>query len=146
MMAYYSSVEDLKNYLPESQLVQTTDDNDTGAIDMEKLNDALRRAQNFIDAHLMGRYSLPPAVVPELIRDISTKLAGYFLMKRSLPLTLPEPIKLDYDYCIDQLVKMQRGQINPFPVANEPVFIAGNHVADDSVIMAATSNWGAWLS
>jgi phage gp36-like protein len=131
----YCDVVDLKNYLPEATIIQLTDDSDTGDIDFDKTTDAIRRADDFVDAHLMGRYTLPLTTVPYYIRDLSTKLAIYFLYKRSLLVTLPDPIKEDYDYCISVLQQIQKGKINPFQATQEPVFFKGNKTESDRVMV-----------
>jgi phage gp36-like protein len=143
----YSTVEDLKNYLPASQLVEMTDDSDTGEIGLEKLNDVIRRADDLIDSFLRGRYPLPLTTIPSFIHDISTKLASYFLFKRALILTLPEPVKEDYENCLDILMKIQKGQVSPFEKGQEPTFFLSNRVATDSVITSAsvTNDWNAYL-
>jgi phage gp36-like protein len=123
----YSTVTDLKNYLPESVLLQLTDDSNTDDIDSEKIDDCIRRADDLIDGYMRGRYTVPiTGTVPVLIKDISTKLAVYFLHKRSLMLTLPDPIKDDYDYCMQQLSNIQKGRLSPFDVQTNPVWVVSN--------------------
>jgi phage gp36-like protein len=145
----YSTSTDLKNYIPESQLVQLTDDNDVDSIDVEKLNDAIRRADDFVNGHIRGRYPLPLITVPELIRDLSTRLAAYFLFKRSLLLTIPEPVKEDYKDIIDVLGKIQKGKINPFEAGDEPVFFETNKTNLDRIftsdpVTPQQMNWGKY--
>lgn len=135
-MAYYSTEDDLKNYVPESQLIEITDDNNLGQIDEDKLTDALRRAQNYIDSFLRGRYDLPLTTIPESIRDLSIKLSAYFLFKRSLLVTLPEPVKEDYEDATTYLKEIQKGKVNPFPLQDEPVFFKSNKTAADRVFVS----------
>ena len=143
----YSTATDLANYIPSEQIRQLTDDNDTDEIDQDKLNDCIRRADDLIDSYLRGRYTVPLTTVPALIRDISTKLASYFLFKRSLILTLPEPIADDYKYCNENLGKIQRGVITPFPSSEEPAFFGNNKLPGQgsSVVNEVTNNWGNYL-
>ena len=125
----YCTVTDLKNTLPESQLIQLTDDNDTGKIDDEKLNEAIRKADDFIDGHIRGRYDLPLTTVPSMVRDLSIRLATWFLFRRSFSLTLPDPLKEDYKDCVELLMKIQKGQVSPFPnpPSQEPTFFLSNN-------------------
>lgn len=144
----YCSTEDLKNALPEAQLIQLTDDGDAGQIDMDKLNDAIRRADDFIDGHLRGRYTLPITTVPALIRDTSIRLGIWFLYSRSMMLTMPESIKEMYKDVIDILVRMQQGKVNPFPTADEPTFYLASKTEADGVIGGSngvTNNWNSYL-
>lgn len=142
----YCTTDDLKNYIPASQIIQLTDDADVDQIDSDKLTDCIRRGDDLIDGYLRGRYALPLVSVPPVIRDLSTKLAAYFLFKRSLILTMPEPIKEDYQYCTDVLVKIQKGMITPFVLpADEPTFFLTNKTAADNVTATITSNWETYL-
>lgn len=123
----YSSLTDCKNYLPEEVIKQLSDDNNTDDIDSGKVNDSIRRADDLIDGYLRGRYTVPiTGTVPVLIQDLSTKLAVYFLFKRSLIQTLPEPIKDDYDYVMTQLKAIQRGQLSPFEISQNPTWMSSN--------------------
>lgn len=135
----YSTQTDLVNYFPAEQLKQLTDDDDTDEIQTEKVNDAIRRADNFIDGHLQGRYTLPLATVPPMIRDMSTRLAVYFLFNRALVLTMPEPVKDDYKLVKSTLEQVQRGKVNPFPnTSDEPTFFTTNKTASDAVFTSST--------
>ena len=145
----YSTVTDLKNYVPESQLIQLTDDNDVDSIDAEKLNDAIRRADDYINGHIRGRYPLPLTIVPAMIRDLSTRLSAYFLFKRSLLLTMPETVKEDYKDCLYVLTQVQKGKVNPFEIGNEPVFFETNKVPSDRIFtttptVAGQMDWGKY--
>jgi phage gp36-like protein len=141
----YSTIDDLKNYLPASQILQLTDDADIDTIDNDKLNDAIRRSDNLVDGYLRGRFDLPLATVPELIRDLSTKLSSYFLFKRSLILSMPESITEDYKYCTDILVKIQKGMITVFTDATEePAFFGTNKTDASNVTSSQTSEWTAY--
>jgi phage gp36-like protein len=71
---------------------------------------------------------LPLEVIPESIRDMSTKLACYFLYKRTLTLTLPDVVKEDYSEVNRLLQKIQTGNFNPFPVQKNPFFVQTNKV------------------
>jgi hypothetical protein len=63
-----------------------------------------------------------------LIKDLSTKLAVYFLYKRSLIETLPDPVKDDYKFVMVQLKAIQNGQLSPFEVSANPAWVVSNTV------------------
>jgi phage gp36-like protein len=143
-MAQYTTLVNLKNYLPASILQQLTDDNHLDKIDDEKLDFAVGQASNFIDGYLRGRYSLPLATVPDMIVDVATKLSGYFLFKRALIQTLPETIKEDYDYSIGILRDIQKGRISPFEVTQNPTWSEGNKTGSRrqvNMLSAITGNF-----
>jgi phage gp36-like protein len=127
----YCSEVDLKNYLPSVYIQQLTDDNFQDHIDHEKAADCIRRAGDFIDGYLQGRYPVPAidpttGSVPNLIRDLCTRIGIYYLFLRGLTQTVPEALKVDYDMCIRTLVGMQQGKINAFTKGSEPGFFATN--------------------
>lgn len=141
-MSAYSAAADINNWIPAEVVRQLTDDNDTGNTDVEKLNDCIRRAGAYIDSWLIGRYDVPvPAPIPDMINDISTKLTIYYLYKRSLALTIPDPIADDYKTACRTLVDIQRGRVNPFPVAENPVIFRSNKTGIDMATATMTSNW-----
>jgi phage gp36-like protein len=124
---YYSDINTVKNYLPAVIVQQLTDDNDIDQIDVEKLNYALQQATDVIDGYLRGRYPVPlTGVIPFLITDLCTKLAVYFLIQRSLIITMPDPVKDQYTNSISMLKEMQRGKVNAFEAGDEPVFFKTN--------------------
>lgn len=124
----YTSLAELKKYMPATQIEQLTDDHGTGSIVTEIVDEAIAQAQKLIDAHLKGRYpdDIADVDVPALIQDIATKLTAYNLYRRKLFETLPESISKDYKYCIKTLEKIQAGKLTPFPEADEPTVIKTN--------------------
>jgi phage gp36-like protein len=144
----YSTIDDCKNYLPEIYLKQMSDDNDTGELDVEKVNDCLRRAQNRIDSYLRGRYAVPLAInnVPDDIRDISTKLAVYFLFERSLMQIKPESIVNDYKEAERTLAMIQTGKYSPFVIQSNPTWFVSNKAsAGNATVNVATQSFGKYL-
>lgn len=136
----YSTAVDLKNYMPEAQLLQLTDDNDVDSIDVEKLDDAIRRADDLIDGYLRGRYELPLPTVPSLIQDLSTRLAVYFLYKRALYVMMPESVKDEYKDSSGVLEKIQKGKISPFATSKEPIFFKSSKAASDRIWTTQPTN------
>jgi phage gp36-like protein len=149
-MAAYSDKVSIKNYIPAIVVQQLTDDADTDSIDDEKLNFALRQATDVIDGYLRGRYPVPlTGAIPTLISDLCTKLAVYFLIQRSLIITMPDPVKDQYDNSISILKQMQQGKINAFEAAAEPIFFKTNKKATDKIFtttptLATQNNWSAY--
>ena len=141
-MAAYCTLTDLKNYIPEERLLQLTDDNDSDEISLEKVAFAISEASNLIDGYMQGRYPVPLATVPALIGDVAVKLSTYFLYKRSLIETLPEPIKDDYVYAMTVLRDVQKGRISPFPVTQNPTwFVSNKQPNEPTVLKSTTNNW-----
>ena len=130
----YSSLEDLKTYMPERDLVQLTDQDGVNEIDAEIVDDAILRADNMIDTYLRGRYPAPiTGTVPQEIKDISTKLAAYNLYRKNMQTTLPDPVKMERSDAMSMLKDIQSGKLTPFPSTDEPSIIVSNKDADDKI-------------
>lgn len=135
----YSTLEDLKTYMPERDLIQLTDQDNVNEIDEEIVDDAIRRADNIIDAYLRGRYPAPiTGTIPQEIKDISTKLASYNLYRKNMQLTLPEPVKAEHSDAMSMLKAIQSGKLTPFESTDEPTIIVTNKTADDKIYNATT--------
>lgn len=126
--------------MPEKQLIELTDDAQTGSVDEEVANDAIEQADSHIDVYMRGRYPADIGTgVPEFIRDLSTKLAAYNLFRRALALTVPDPVMVDYKSSLQMLKDIQSGKISPFPKAKEPSVIRTNKTASSKVY--SNSSW-----
>ena len=124
----YSTLVNLKSYMPEHMIVQLTDDYNTNTIEQEIIDDAINQADVLIDVYLRGRYpaAIDEADVPAFIQDISTKLTAYNLYRRKLSLTMPDAIMNDYKTCMSILKDIQSGKMTPFEVVNEPTVVKSN--------------------
>lgn len=136
----YSTLEDLKKYMPEKQLIELSDDAQTGDIDEEIINDAINQADNLIDAYMRGRYpaDMSDADVPEFIADLSTKLAAYNLFRRALALTVPDPVMADYKTSVQMLKDIQAGKVTPFAAVKEPVTLRTNKTSSSKIYKSST--------
>lgn len=139
----YTTITNLKNYLPEEEIIKLTDDHQTGDIDMEKVNFAITQAGDIIDMYCQGRYPTPLIPVTPIVSDMCTKLAVYFLYKRSLALTLPEVIKIDYKEAMAHLQMVQRGEVALMPETQNPEwFLSGGQGSDYMAdLNKVTNNW-----
>lgn len=142
----YSTVTDLKNYLPKDILQILSDDNNADNIDVEKVNFAIREADNRIDGYLRGRYTLPLASVPFLITEYSVRLTVYFLYIRGLSTTLPDSLKENYKDVNSSLKEIQAGRLNPFdPSLNPTWYVSSKPAGSASTVAVATNGWNDYL-
>jgi len=132
-MAAYTDLVTIKKYLPEVTILQLTDDDNVGSIVQEVIDEAILGAQTMVDAYMRGRYpaEIAEGSVPQLIKDLTTKIACYNLFRRKISLTIPEVIVDDYKSCLSILRDIQSGKVTPFPVTSEPVVIIGNRTDVD---------------
>lgn len=107
----YCTLDDIKKAIPETNIIQLTDDAGTGQIDTEKINDAISYAEQLINGYLRGRYTLPLDPVPELIRHMATDLAIFHLYSRRFELEMPQSMMDKYKNAVKLLEQIQKGLI-----------------------------------
>lgn len=134
-MGQYSDLPALKKYMDVKEIVELTDDYNTGQIVIEIVDSKIAISDNTINGYLQGRYpiNLTGSDIPLQLKDIGVKITAYELYKRRLALTLPDQIKDGYKTCIKTLEKIQAGKISPFPKSKEPVAVFCNKTSSDRV-------------
>ncbi|WP_339053177.1 DUF1320 domain-containing protein [Arsenophonus endosymbiont of Crataerina pallida] len=75
------------------------------------MNDAIRYADELIDAHLRGRYVLPLETVPTVLRDMAVNLVSHRLYLRRPEGQLPEAIKEVYRGSLKMLEALRDGKL-----------------------------------
>lgn len=109
----YCTVDDLlASRLSNAELVQLTNDAETGVSNPDSVAAAITSASAEIDGYLRGRLALPLNPVPQVIKDIATALAAYNLFRRRLTVACPESVRADYKDAIAKLDKIQRGSMS----------------------------------
>jgi len=107
----YCTLDDLKKTVPEEVLVQLTDDEGLGAIKQERVDEAIAQADGEIDTYIGGRYSVPLAVVPAVIRRCSCDTAIYIIYKRTVE-ELPPTRKDAYRDALRILEQVRDGRMD----------------------------------
>lgn len=87
----YCTLTDLQAVIPQEDLIQLTDDLGAGVIDTTVVDALAADAAELIDGYLRGRYALPLALVPGIVRQVAVDLTTYRLYCRRMP-TVPEGI------------------------------------------------------
>jgi phage gp36-like protein len=127
----YATLNDLIQALPEDLLIQLTDDEGSGAVDLARINEALITAGAEIDGWCGNRYQTPFAdPVPALIRKCAIDVAIYNLYARRLE-TAPEIRSTRYREAMRLLEKIAGGQVELSTSAAE--------VAEDPTSSATTT-------
>ncbi len=70
----YCTEQNLIDRYSEEELIQLTDREGTGAINSQRLDDAIADASATIDSRLGGRYSLPISPVPLVLEKLACRL------------------------------------------------------------------------
>ena len=91
----YCTQADLVREFGTEELVQLTDraDPPTGQIDAERVAQAIETATAEINVYLEGRYPLPLASTPTVLRRVAVDLARYYLSNDVLD---DSPVALSY--------------------------------------------------
>ncbi|MBZ0251558.1 MAG: DUF1320 domain-containing protein [Burkholderiales bacterium] len=82
-MPVYATRQEMIDRFGEAEIRQLTDRRDppAGAIDDTVLDGALADADGMVDSYLAGRYQLPLASVPKILKRYACDIARYFLWK-----------------------------------------------------------------
>lgn len=107
----YSSITDIIKAIPESNLIQLTDDANSGTVDNSIVDAAIAEADATINGFLQERYPVPLLPVPELIKSISVDLAVFKLYTRRFEMETPEGIRDRYKNAIKLLEMIQNGKV-----------------------------------
>lgn len=104
----YCSQPDLVTRFGESEIVDLTDVEGTGAIDSTKVTQAISDAGALIDGYLAGRYQLPLATVPTVLNRLAADIARYFLYDNGAN----EQVQKRYDDAEKFLKAVSKGDIS----------------------------------
>ncbi|WP_074019695.1 MULTISPECIES: gp436 family protein [Xenorhabdus] len=108
----YCSLADLQEQIPTQSLIWLSNDERTAQTMNEPvINSAIRYAGELIDAHLRGRYILPLAEVPTVLRDAAVTLTRYRLYARRPEGKIPEAVIDDYKIVLRQLADIRDAKL-----------------------------------
>lgn len=108
----YCTFDDLVDQLPEYDLIQLTDDENTGVLDGDKIAAAIANATDIINGYVMGRYgAFPEGGVPGLIRTICVDVTIYKLYERRMAGNVPESILQRYKNALALLRDIQANKV-----------------------------------
>ena len=105
----YCMLEDLKEKISEEELIQLTDDEETGLIVTSRTDRAISDADAQIDGYCGRRYSVPLDPVPVIIRKFSVDIAIYNLLQRRQG--ADEDREKDYNNAIKFLENVAKGLV-----------------------------------
>lgn len=117
----------LERYIQPEELIRLTDDENTGQINQERLNEAINAAENEFESYMRGVFSEPlPSPLPDMLIQIICDITIYNLYKRRFRLDMPESIVKIYEEAIDKLVKIRKGLISIIDKEEDESFIKTN--------------------
>ncbi len=109
----YCSLADLQLAVPAQTLVWLSSD-DTAATEpaLPVVEEAVRQAEELVDAHLRGRYVLPLAPVPTVVKDMTVNLARHWLYaRRPEGSELPDAVTRTYKSALQMLESIRDGKL-----------------------------------
>lgn len=108
----YCTLDDIKQQISETTLIEITDDNQVNEINTSIVNEAILYSETLIDGYLRGRYTLPLLSVPVLIKILAADLSVFRLYSRRFHTDMPESINNKYKNSIKLLEQIQKGIVS----------------------------------
>lgn len=132
----YSTLTDITKLIPEESVRQLTDDEGLGEVNQARVAEAIAQADAEIDSYCCGRYTVPFASVPDVVRKLSADIAIYNLYSRKVE-EIPSARAERYKGAIRLLDGIARGLIGlgvaPAPAAAADGGTECNQTMDDRV-------------
>ncbi|MZH97293.1 gp436 family protein [Dickeya dianthicola] len=111
----YCTLADLIEHVPEQTLIELTNESVTfdnrPPVNTTVVDSCIRYADEQIDAHLRGRYTLPLAEIPTMLRDLAVTLTRYRLYARRAEGAMPDLVKDDYKTALKQLEQIRDAKL-----------------------------------
>lgn len=107
----YCTQDDVLNLISERDLIQLTDDANTGLVDTDIVDSAIAAADGKINYYCSSVYTTPFTTPPDIVKAWSVDIAIYDLYSRRSDVAMPEIRKSRYDAALEQLAKIQSGAI-----------------------------------
>ena len=132
----YCSLPDLQLAIPPQTLVWLSNDDESAtALNAAVVEEAVRQAEELVDAHLRGRYILPLDPVPSVVKDMTVNLARHWLYaRRPEGMDFPEAVRRECDAARKTLAAIAAGDLrlgttapagSPVAVTPGRVFVGG---------------------
>lgn len=109
----YCTQADLLLMIPEATLIQLSNDDGMGTeVNWGVVGEAVRSAEEMVDAYLRGRYVLPLENAPTLIKDSTLSLARHWLYaRRPEGSELPDAVRHSYKATLHILEQIKTGKL-----------------------------------
>lgn len=108
----YSTEADLLKNIDEETLIELTDDSSPPtAIDSDNVTEAIEDGDSIIDGYLRGKYTLPLASTPRLLKKISVDLAIYELYTRREDIEPPKSVITKQEQALKLLERIKKGTV-----------------------------------
>ncbi len=78
----YCTLQDIKDQLPESVIIELTDDESNGTVNQGRVDAAIKAATDIINTYCRGLYPVPFNPVPGEILSVAVDIAKFNLFSR----------------------------------------------------------------
>lgn len=107
----YCTLADIIKLLPEAQLIRLTDDESLGAVNTDRVQEAIDSAAEEIDAWIGARVALPLSKAVPMLTQINVDMAVYNLYSRYSE-SMPDTREKRYQNAVRVLGKISDGSIS----------------------------------
>jgi phage gp36-like protein len=108
----YCTIDDIQKQVQDCTLIEITDDDLSGQINTDVVDESILYSETLIDGYLRGRYTLPLQTVPEIVKIPAVDLSIYRLYSRRFHTDMPDSINDKYKNSIKLLEQIQKGIIS----------------------------------
>lgn len=107
----FATLQAMRDKFGERELIELTDIEKpyTDAINMARLNAAMRQANSEIEGYIATRYTLPLQTIPPFLQEIACDMARYYACTGAM--SENGPIKIRYDAAVKTLKEISKGTI-----------------------------------
>lgn len=117
----YATKQDIIDQYGENELIISADHDLDGIADADVVDRALSGASDEIDTYLVGRYPLPLATVPPILKPLCIDIALY---KMSTGTAVTDEKRRRYDDAVKLLTKIAEGKLT-FGLEKPPAGASG---------------------
>ena len=106
----YCTIDDVKKMIDEVKLIRLTDDENTGTLNSDRLQESIDSAAEEIDTYIGGRIALPiNGIVPPILNKFNVDIGIYNVYSRAKE-NIPEVRDKRYNAAIRFLEKFSEGK------------------------------------
>jgi phage gp36-like protein len=103
----YADIDDMTTRFGEQELLELTDANLTGTVNAAVVQTAICDATELINGYVAGRYRVPLAPVPDMVRRWCCDIARFYLHN----VAVPDAVKAGHDAALQGLREVARGVV-----------------------------------
>ena len=142
-MPSYCTVDEIRAFMVEDELIQVTDDAGIGEVNVAIVMLALTSAATEIDGYLSARYALPlPDSQVGLLNTLNRDMAIHHLYLRKIG--SPDHVKDQYERAVKLLSKIAEGKMGLGPEDPEPPAEADIPEFESSPAVFGRDNMKGW--